>query len=223
MFEGKHLAHLRAERLQGFLLTNNANFLQECVMEEAMEMKEVQSSVSRRAFLTRAAVAGAGIAALGVSGIAEAAMMTTASNERQYRTRLFALGSMSMMTSQIALNKASDAAVRQFANFEFNEQTAVANILTEMNTPKPPMDAEARAVVARLRAAPRGRAFDREYILAQHNAHLMLRSLNTNYVANSRGRRNMREMHARHLAMLALPAINEHIAHTTTLRRTLGA
>ena len=127
-------------------------------------------------------------------------------------------GTLSLLTSQAALNKATATDVRRFAQFESAEQTAVGAILKEMGTVPPPMDAQDRAVLDRIRSLPRGAAFDRAYAMQQFNAHVYLRSLCDNYLRNSAPRRNRpMEMHVRHLAMFALSAIAEHISFSQRL------
>ena len=119
-------------------------------------------------------------------------------------------GTLSLLTSQAALNKATATDVRRFTQFKSAEQTAVGVILKEMGTVPPPMDAQDRAVLDGIRSLPRGAAFDRAYAMQQLNAHVYLR--------NSAPRRNRpMEMHVRHLAMFALHAIAEHISHSQRL------
>ena len=56
-------------------------------------------------------------------------------------------GTLSLLTSQAALNKATATDVRRFAQFESAEQTAVGAILKEMVRVPPPTDAQDRSTV----------------------------------------------------------------------------
>lgn len=147
---------------------------------------------------------------------------TRARNEREWRMNLAQLGTLSLMASEMAIRKGQRAEVKEFANFEATEQRGVAAILQEMGTPPPPLDAMSRAV-ARQHEVAEGVEFDRVYARAQLETHQKLLLLNQSIVAATEGTRNMREMHARHLAMLAIPAITEHIAHSQELVALLGS
>ncbi|HEX8834450.1 MAG TPA: hypothetical protein VF719_09630, partial [Abditibacteriaceae bacterium] len=61
----------------------------------------------------------------------------------------------------------------------------------------------------------------RAYIQSQHEAHVLLRTLAQTYLANSRSDK-LEEKHGRHMAMLQLPTITEHISHTQQLTLELG-
>ena len=192
--------------------------------EEAVQAESTTETNSRRAFLGHMAVAGIGAALLGTTRAAQALPLPPrANNERQYRNKLMAVATVSRITSQLALNRATGLDVRSFANFELNEANAVLQVLRELGTVPPPPDAQDRAVIARLRNS-RGVAFDRTYATAQYEAHVFLRNLGTNFLRDARPRGNrMTEMHTRHIATLSLPTINEHIAHTQSILRRLGA
>ena len=198
---------------------------------------EPSSLLGRRELLKAGAL---GATALGLAGIAPLAQAfgspatqgqqvpttdqdprTRARNEAEWRMNLAQLGTLSLAASEMALRKATNADVKMFANFEATEQRGVAAILMEMNTPPPPLDAMSRAAVREHETAE-GVAFDRVYARAQLQTHQKLLLLNQNIVAATDGKRGMREMHARHLAMLAIPAITEHIAHAQELVALLG-
>ncbi|HVF85371.1 MAG TPA: DUF4142 domain-containing protein [Abditibacteriaceae bacterium] len=191
---------------------------------EVVEAEVMAEPNSRRAFLGCVAFAGLGAALLGTTSAAEALPLPArANNERQYRTKLMAVATVSRITSQLALNRATATDVLAFANFELNEANGVLQVLREMGTVAPPPDAQDRAIIASLRNS-RGVAFERTYTTAQYQAHVFLRNLGTDYVRNSRSRGNRtQEGHTRHIAMLSLPTINEHIAHTQSILRRMGA
>jgi predicted outer membrane protein len=141
-------------------------------------------------------------------------------NEAQFRRAIAGPAALSLTSSQLATRQATNSGVRQFATFELSEMTNASTVLRDMGTPLPAPDAAARALMQRLGAA-RGVAFDRAYIQSQLQTHILLRSLVQNFLANSRSNA-MPERHARHIAMVMLPAINEHISHTQQLSLELG-
>lgn len=141
--------------------------------------------------------------------------MTMAKNEAEYRNHLMGLGSMSLMASQMAEEKAGNDKVKEFANFEVAEQTAIASVLKEMKTPKPPMSADDQAVMEKLKAAS-GDDFDQAYVQASLDTHNKLESLSENFLKSSKSDK-MAEMHARHLATVTLPTIKQHIAQSKEL------
>lgn len=206
-------------------------------------------AVSRRTLLTRAAVAGLGVATLGVAGAAHAAgtrgrqqpgvrtpqqpeadtghdyAMPTpnARTEREFRMGVIGPAMLSLEASQLAVANATDAQAKEFANFELREAIAVTTVLKDLKTPVPPMDAQARATLQKIQTAPRGAAFDTAYITAQRDNHEFLRDLAESYLKNSAGQTSTPEMHGRHLAMLALGTFKEHVVHTKNILRTMGA
>jgi putative membrane protein len=208
-------------------------------------------AISRRALLTRVALAGLGAAgALGASASAQTAdpprqaggtpqqpaaetgksypmAKPTARTEKEFRTIMMRPAMLSLATSKIAVDKATDPMAKEFANFELREAIGVTGVLKSMGTPEPPMDAAARASLAKLQGAS-GAAFDREYMTAQLATHEFLRDLAESYLANSSAgataaARSMPEMHGRHIATLSLATIKEHIVHCKNFLRGAGA
>ncbi|BDI28620.1 hypothetical protein CCAX7_006710 [Capsulimonas corticalis] len=207
-------------------------------IETTHESEEIaQDSPGRRAFLTRMAAAGLGVAAMGLAQKAQAAMAPHqpeadtghnylmpsphATTEKQFRMGVIGPATLSLLTSQIAVDKATDPAAKEFANFELREAIGVTTVLKSLNTPTPPMDAKARATLQKIKTLPAGADFDKTYISAQLANHEFLRDLAETYLANSTGHTSMPEMHGRHLAMLALATFKEHVVHTKNILKTL--
>jgi predicted outer membrane protein len=94
------------------------------------------------------------------------------------------IGHASLQMANIALEKARRPKVREFAQFEHDEQTTVGAILKSMdpslNPPNPPADI-ARAI-DKLKQMRPGEAFDREFVAAQIQGHTMLRSIQEDYL-----------------------------------------
>lgn len=198
---------------------------------EAIATPETSSeSLNRRTLLSRVALAGAGLAALRLlPSSAQAAtkpkqpeadtghdypmMMPNAKTEAQFRKGVIGPAMLSLVTSQIAVDKATSHAAKDFANFELREAIGVTTVLKEMKTPVPPMNAAAKATLAKIKATPKGAEFDKVYMTAQLANHEFLRDLATSYLKNSQNHTSMAEMHGRHLATLTLGAFKEHIVH----------
>lgn len=138
----------------------------------------------------------------------------------QFAAGVIGPAELSLATSQIAVERATNAMAKEFAGFELAEAIAVTTVLKDLGTAVPAPDAKASATLERIRAAANGAAFDRAYITAQHENHEFLRDLATAYLRNSpAGTGDMAEKHGRHLATLALATFTEHVALT---RRIAG-
>ena len=187
-------------------------------------------TLNRRTLLSRVALAGAGLAALRVlPSNAQAAMMPkqpeadtghnypmmmpNAKTEKQFRMGVIGPAMLSLVTSQIAVDKATSPAAMEFANFELREAIGVLEVLKSLKTPAPPMNATAKATLAKIKNTPKGAEFDKVYMTAQLANHEFLRDLANSYLANSKGHTSMAEMHGRHLATLTLGVFKEHVVH----------
>ena len=118
--------------------------------------------------------------------------------------------------------RATQANAREFARFELREAIAVTTVLRELKTPTPPMDAKAKATLAKIQTAATGQDFDLAYITAQHDNHVFLRDLATGYLKNtSPNEPTFPEQQGRHLATLALNQFTEHVELTTRILKEL--
>lgn len=141
---------------------------------------------------------------------------------RQFEMGVIGPAQLSLVTSQIAVDRAQKPDAREFAGFELTEAIAVTTVLKQLGTSVPPMDAKAQATLEKIRSAPSGQAFDRAYIDAQYENHVFLRDLATAYLANSSANTtDMGEMHGRHLATLALATFKEHTMITQRIATEL--
>lgn len=147
---------------------------------------------------------------------------TRARNAREWGNNLAQYGTLSLMGSEMALTKATDADVKEFANFEATEQRAVAEILKNMGFKVPAdLDANSRAILREHEVAT-GADFDKVYARAQLKSHQDLLVLMESLLQNSKsGAKD--EFAARQVATLATAAVKEHIAHSSALVAKLGA
>jgi putative membrane protein len=136
----------------------------------------------------------------------------------QYRAQTLQVGTFSKQTSQLALTQAMHPKVRQFAQFEVNEQIAMAQVLTDVNNPPPvPLDAQHAALLQQLQAQS-GKTFDAAYLQGQIVGHQQLLNvqqafLNTTLTGND----------DEHIAVLARVVIQMHLAMLQDLQTELAA
>lgn len=201
------------------------------------EPEKNHDSVSRRALLTNAAATGLGIAVLGIAQVAQASDTPKqpeadtghdypmpaphAMTEKDFRMGVIGPATLSHLTSMIAVDRATDPAAKEFANFELREAIGVLAVLKDMGTPTPPMDAKSKATLAKIKAA-QGAEFDKAYIAAQLANHEFLRDLADGYIKNSAGHTSMAEKHGRHMAILTLGTFKEHVVHTKNILKSLA-
>lgn len=141
----------------------------------------------RVVLMSLAAVAGAGPALAQMSG-AMTAEMGQAEKEHAMKTAM--AGTASLMIADIGLEKARNAKVKEFAKFEHDEQTTVAEILKSMDpgmTPPKP-DEKTAATIEKLRGMKAGAEFDRAFVTAQTEGHEMLLAIQEDYLKAGRNR-----------------------------------
>ena len=145
--------------------------------------------------------------------------------DEQYIRETSAIGSLSLAVSRIAQEKAQTDDLKEFAQLEVAEQEALADVLKSLQNPgqtdgtiKPPSEAEVeqhldqrgREKLEKMRAAPAGTEFDREYLAAQATGHLELLRVQEAYLNSGRNNHDFinvakltRGMIKEHLQLLA--------------------
>ena len=186
----------------------------------------IGANADRRNFLKTSArgalVLGAGAVALNaLGGIAQAADDTEVSkpgmakpvkNEELFRKGVIGPATLSLITSELGVKKATQANAKEFAGFELTEAIAVTTVLKQLGTPVPAPDPMAQEILAKLQAAS-GSEFDKAYIKAQLANHEFLRDHAEDYLKTSDPKTaDPAEQQAQHLATLALATFKEHVA-----------
>lgn len=180
---------------------------------------------NRRDFLKKSLVGtlalGAGLSGIAHVGTVYAAeddsvsmpgMMRPVPNEKLFRAGVIGPAELSLITSKIAVNKATDKQAKEFAGFELTEAIAVTEVLKALGTPVPVMSDMAKQTLESLKAASKGIEFDKAYMSAQLKNHEFLRAHATAYLKATTGKTDVAEVQAQHLATLALATFKEHVA-----------
>ena len=150
--------------------------------------------------------------------------------EMQHMKRTETVGSLSLATSRIALKKAEDDDVKEFAQFEVAEQETIADILKSMQTGdvhgtvKPPseseveanLDEKGKAMVEKMQQAKAGAPFDREYVTAQIDGHKQLLQIQEDYLKAGKN------PEAVAVAKLAKGMIQEHLTLLGDIHDNMG-
>ena len=134
-----------------------------------------------------------------------------------YKQHTLMIGTLSKEMSEIALKKASNGKVKEFAGFEDDEQTAVARVLTnKMNPPPAELDAEHKKILSQLRDLS-GAKFDQQYIKGQIDGHQQLKKIQEAYLESGKSEDML------HIARLADMVIKMHLTMLSDLQAMLKA
>ncbi|MCB5174854.1 DUF4142 domain-containing protein [Microvirga lenta] len=166
------------------------------------------------------------------SGSAAGARMSQANGQMsqagmQHMQQTMQLGMTALETSRIAQQKAQNAELKQFAQFEVQEQTTLSEVLRSMMEPAATaatgassgqasgnagsgamqMDAQSRGMIQKLQDIETGAEFDRQYLQGQIQVHQNLLQAQEQYLqSNPQNREHM------NIAKMARTQIREHIA-----------
>lgn len=149
--------------------------------------------------------------------------------EMQHTQQTMMGGAFALQTSEIALQKAKDEDVKQFAQFEADEQKGIAEVLRSMMEPAgaaaaggasaqaaPQLDAKHAEMLRKLQQAPAGEAFDKMYVEGQLQGHEELLQIQETFLkSNSRNREHV------NVAKLARGHIKEHVQVLKDLKEAL--
>ncbi|MFE1600996.1 DUF4142 domain-containing protein [Methylobacterium sp. ID0610] len=151
--------------------------------------------------------------------------------EAKYVSDTLAAGSLALATSRVALTKAKDDDVKQFARFEIAEQETIADVLKAMRdqaTPatgqvRPPaepevtgqIDQKGKAMLEKLEQAKAGSAFDRDYVRGQIEGHQALLKIQEAYLSGGKDRETLS------VAKLARGQIKEHLTLLADIEKDL--
>ena len=143
--------------------------------------------------------------------------------EELFRLGVIGPAELSLMSSKLAVNKATQANAKEFAGFELTDAIAVTTVLKQLGTPVPDPDAKAKETMQMLNDAAMGPEFDKAYITAQLENHEFLRDHTEAFLKDGARKGDAASQHAKHLAELALATFKEHVAICTRIKGELGA
>jgi len=188
-----------------------------------------ENIMNRRTVLASAAFAAAIPALLSVPAFAQGAP-APGDAEKKHAADTKKVGSLSLATSRVAEEKASDPMVKAFAKWEVAEQETIADIFKSMESTgkaegalKPPsadeveamLDPEGKTSLEKLRGLS-GAEFDKAYVAAQLDDHKKLAAIQEDYLKVGQNREHLS------VTKLARGQIKEHIEHLDMLKSKLG-
>ncbi len=163
--------------------------------------------------------------------MAPGAAMPMGEAEMTHGTETGKVGSLSLATSRVAVEKASDPMVKMFAEFEVAEQETISDVLMSIKASpdaaegalKKPTDAEVQAMIdaagktelEKLQGLS-GAEFDKAYVTAQLDGHRKLLTIQEDYLKVGQNREHL------DVAKLARGQIREHISILEELQKKVG-
>ncbi|MGO4706406.1 DUF4142 domain-containing protein [Microvirga sp. 2MCAF38] len=144
----------------------------------------------------------------------------------QHIRQTLQVGGVSLETSRIALQKAQNADLKQFAGFEVQEQTTLSEVLHSILEPgatsatggaATSTDAQSRDMIQKLQSAQTGSDFDRQYLQGQLQGHHALLQIQERYLQS---RSQNRE--GTNITKMARGQILEHIALLEGIQRKMS-
>jgi putative membrane protein len=149
-----------------------------------------------------------------IPAIAHGASEKMGTAEMKHAEQTLTVGSVALDTSKVAQQKAQNAWVKKFANYEVAEQTTIAEILKQMGAAPGKPSEKHVAMLKKLQSAS-GPAFDAEYVSGQIEGHTELLKIQEDYIAAGK------DVHHLATAKLARGQIKEHIDLLQTIQKEL--
>ncbi len=185
--------------------------------------------MNRRAMLTAVAAATALPALLSSTATFAQASMAPSDAEKKHADDTKKVGSLSLATSRVATEKASDPMVKEFAKWEVAEQETIADILKSIKMEgkaqgalQRPSDSEVEAIDEESKSAleklkvTSGAAFDKAFVTAQLDGHKKLLAIQEDYLKVGQNREHLS------VTKLARGQIKEHIDHLDMVKSKVG-
>lgn len=141
--------------------------------------------------------------------LASPARAQMAAGMDQFRMQALQGGEFALQSSKLAVERARNARVRQFAELEANEQAAYAAALG--GAPGAVPLRQDHAEMMRRLSAARGASFDRLYVQGQVMGHQELLRINQTFAQGGT------DAVGRSVAMLAVPSIQTHLVMLSQL------
>jgi putative membrane protein len=127
------------------------------------------------------------------------------------------VGSLSLQTSELALQRAKNPKLREFAGFERDEQMTIAQVLTDTQSPAPAQLDPADAAILKKLSAASGAEFDTMYVTDQIEGHTKLLQIQQDFLQGL----SATTSDAAHVSMLARTVIQMHLKMLADLQTEL--
>ena len=170
--------------------------------------------MNRRQMLAAGTFAAALPLATGAARAQQSAMMADGTMDPAKAPAILN-GNFAKATSQLAVEKATDAAVQTFAKLEVAEQTATALAFGVPADAPLTIPQEKAAMLDQLKAAD-GAAFDAMYVDGQIAGHKELRAIHANYAANGA------DPMARGASTVGVTGIDTHLVMLNSIKASMG-
>ncbi len=135
--------------------------------------------------------------------------------EKKHGAMTLAVGMVAMETSRIARQKAQNAWVKKFAEYEVAEQETIAEVLKSNGATPAKMTEKHAAMVKKLQDAQAGPAFDQEYLMGQLEGHRELLKIQEDYLSEGKNKHHM------DVTKVARGQIREHIDMLQTIQKDM--
>lgn len=142
--------------------------------------------------------------------------------ELEFRNGVFPRAQLSLLACQLAVAKATNKNAKEFAGFELMEATAVIEVLKEVGTAVPAIDAASQAFLSELESLE-GIAFDRAFMKAEQENHEWLRDFTKDFLNSPPEAGSAADPEVRRLAKVAHYAFTEHVAMSKNINAELNA
>jgi putative membrane protein len=137
--------------------------------------------------------------------------------EKTHASETLAVGSVALETAKIAEDKAQNAWVKKFAQYEVAEQTTIAQILKAAGASPAKLTEKQSQMIAKAKDAKAGPAFDDEFLANQLEGHNELLKIQETYIEKGKDQASV------NLSKLARGQIKEHIDLIETIRKNMKA
>lgn len=168
---------------------------------------------TRRSILTAFAAAAAlpTVVAAGTA-VAQTAPLASTGDQAEYVRRTLMVGKLALLTSEVAMERARNALLLEFAQLEIEEQRAIAAVLHAAKAESPALAEDLAARVQALQGVESGPDFDMAYVDEQIRVHEEL--LQIQRTLSDESAATLEAVTAR----LSQPAVESHLAMLNHIR-----
>jgi putative membrane protein len=106
--------------------------------------------------------------------------------EKEHVVQTLTVGSVALETARIAGDKAQNAWVKKFAQYEVAEQMTIAEILKSMGAGPARLSEKQTAMIAKAKESKAGSDFDKSFLAGQLEGHKELLKIQDSYIDNGK-------------------------------------